>query len=492
MENTWLECQGITLERDGRCIFSDVNLHVEGNGCNALVALPGQGNPSLLQLLAGLAGPTTGHIRVNGKDVTHWNRKSAAQAGISLLGPQLNLVEGLSVVENLFLGEEPSTLGFVNRKKMQRVGEELLQGLDPTLSLPWKAPLKELNLRQKLLVATSRALLSAPRLLLVDNLEVLQNAQLHPFFLQLVARIRQRGVGLFLSASQLGLVRRCLESDPGKAGSWWWLLEKQLQGPYPPEELAAQPFCARAATEIVARAVEPPAFTYPELPPENTGPCWQLQPVPHQSTSPPWEVPPGNVLGVTGFLGEGPLALWNMLVHPRKKGNHILFRAEQPIHLKRERGQWFRHLPDPSVPPPSLALLEITPQKKEVLSGKFLVTRIQDLPTMLQELSQFQGAGFSAGKWFAQRTRLLVVFEPWFQQQTWQILAPSLEEFLGEGGSVLWISPHWYSLHFFARQIVVLRSGTVSGCFSAQPGDLEMLFRHTFDFHSPDSHCPNP
>src|SRR5215218_4076094 len=75
-------------------------------------ALDGVGKSTLIKVLAGAHQPDSGTISWQGDDVRLTNPQAAMRRGIATIYQELDLVDGLSVAENVFLGREHSGFGF--------------------------------------------------------------------------------------------------------------------------------------------------------------------------------------------------------------------------------------------------------------------------------------------------------------------------------------------------------------------------------------------
>jgi len=89
------------------------SLEVMPGEIHALVGENGAGKSTLMRILGGLMRPDAGRVEVNGQDVTGWSTNDAIAAGIGIVHQHFMLVPTLTVAENLVLGYEPKTRGFV-------------------------------------------------------------------------------------------------------------------------------------------------------------------------------------------------------------------------------------------------------------------------------------------------------------------------------------------------------------------------------------------
>ena len=137
----------------------DINFHVQKGEIHALVGENGAGKTTLMNILFGVFPPTSGHIRINGEDVTITSPNKAIRLGLGMVHQHFELVPNFTVAENICIGHEPlHHLGMVDRAEMIRYTQELsdTSGLqiDPT-AYAGKLPVG-LRQRVEILKAISR------------------------------------------------------------------------------------------------------------------------------------------------------------------------------------------------------------------------------------------------------------------------------------------------------------------------------------------------
>lgn len=109
---------GICKSFGANKVLGGVNLHVRPGEVHALMGENGAGKSTLMNILTGIHRADAGTIMVDGKEVTFKNNKDAEEHGIAFIHQELNIWPNLSVLENLFLMNQPKTrFGTIDFKK---------------------------------------------------------------------------------------------------------------------------------------------------------------------------------------------------------------------------------------------------------------------------------------------------------------------------------------------------------------------------------------
>ncbi|MGH9901886.1 MAG: ATP-binding cassette domain-containing protein, partial [Pyrinomonadaceae bacterium] len=130
-----LEARGIGKRFAGVVALDEVSLAVGGGAVHAVVGENGAGKSTLMKVLSGVYQPDAGRILLDGAPVRFDTPRAAEGAGVAIIHQELNLVPALSVAENIFLGREPARLGFVDKAKMARAADALLERLGHRLDV---------------------------------------------------------------------------------------------------------------------------------------------------------------------------------------------------------------------------------------------------------------------------------------------------------------------------------------------------------------------
>lgn len=104
---TVLEMVGISKSFPGVHALKGVDFDLREGEVHALIGENGAGKSTLMKILSGLYQADEGEIRLKGKRLDVLGIKQMIDAGVSVIYQELNLIQYLSVAENIFLGREP-------------------------------------------------------------------------------------------------------------------------------------------------------------------------------------------------------------------------------------------------------------------------------------------------------------------------------------------------------------------------------------------------
>lgn len=131
-----LKMNGIDKSFPGVHALDHVNLEVRKGEVLALMGENGAGKSTLMKVLTGIYKKDEGSIVYEGKEVEFTNPKDAQEAGIVIVHQELNMMNHLTVAQNIFIGREAMSGKLINDKKMNEEAEKLFQKLnikiDPT------------------------------------------------------------------------------------------------------------------------------------------------------------------------------------------------------------------------------------------------------------------------------------------------------------------------------------------------------------------------
>ena len=125
-----LEMRDITKSFGSVDALSGVDFSVREGEIHGLLGENGAGKTTLMNILSGCLPPDKGSIILNGQEVRAMTPRKANNYGIRFIHQELSLCNDLKVYQNMFLGEEFSSKGFVERKREISRTEEVLHSLN--------------------------------------------------------------------------------------------------------------------------------------------------------------------------------------------------------------------------------------------------------------------------------------------------------------------------------------------------------------------------
>ena len=148
--------------------LEDVSFDVRRGEIHALVGKNGAGKSTLMSILTGLYPPDSGTIRVRGEVIDHMSTHRSQEVGISIVAQHARFVPGLSVAENLFMGQMPTVPGgFVDWRLLRQDASKRLERLG--LDIDVRKRMEEMTVAERQLIEIARALFADASVIILDE-----------------------------------------------------------------------------------------------------------------------------------------------------------------------------------------------------------------------------------------------------------------------------------------------------------------------------------
>lgn len=181
--------------------LTDVDLTLRKGEVLALVGENGAGKSTLMKILSGAYKRDSGTIEFDGKEVEIHSPKQSEEMGISIIYQELNLIQRVTVAENIFLGRYPVKMGAVQWKKMQEDARQLLADLGITMNV--NAMLRELSLAQQQIVEIVKAVSIHAKVVIMDEpTSSLSHSETEILF-RIIRMLKERGTAVIFITHRL-------------------------------------------------------------------------------------------------------------------------------------------------------------------------------------------------------------------------------------------------------------------------------------------------
>ncbi len=164
---TILEMKNICKSFFTNKVLDNVHFDLRRGEIHTLIGENGAGKSTLMKILAGVYSKDAGIIELNGKAVEITNPHRARQLGISMIFQELNVLDNLSIHENIFLGREETSRGFLKDAHQIEQTRATLSMLG--IDLNPKTPVEKLKISDKQMVEIAKSLSFSGKIIIMDE-----------------------------------------------------------------------------------------------------------------------------------------------------------------------------------------------------------------------------------------------------------------------------------------------------------------------------------
>lgn len=202
-----LVVEGVTKSFAGVKALRGVDLDVRAGEVHCVLGQNGAGKSTLIKTLAGVHSPDEGTISWRGEQVQIPNPESAIELGIATMYQELDVVDGLTIAENIFLGHELSRGGFTKRSEAAKQTRELLRRLGHAGLSP-HAEVGSLSAANKQIVSMARALSHDIKLIIMDEPSAVLDTEEVKNLFHVVKELTASGIAVVYITHRLEEIRQ--------------------------------------------------------------------------------------------------------------------------------------------------------------------------------------------------------------------------------------------------------------------------------------------
>ncbi len=201
-----LQMTGIVKTFPGVRALDGVDLTVRAGEVHCLLGQNGAGKSTLIKVLAGAHQPDEGEIHWQGEKTTLSTPVAALRMGVATMYQELDLIPGLSVADNIFLGHERASYGFTRDRQARKEATALLKRLGHP-EIPPDREVGDLSAAGQQLVSMARALAHDAKLIVMDEPTAALAADEVTNLFRVVADLTAEGVAVVYISHRLEEIR---------------------------------------------------------------------------------------------------------------------------------------------------------------------------------------------------------------------------------------------------------------------------------------------
>jgi ribose transport system ATP-binding protein len=188
--------EGIDKSFPGVHALNQCRFELRSGEVHALVGENGAGKSTMMKILAGIYPKDAGRILVKGQEVEISNPRAAQHLGISMIHQEFNLMNHLTVAQNIFIGREPrQRVNFwLDEKEINEKTQQLLDMMH--LKLDPRTKVADLTVAKQQMVEIAKALSFNSDVLIMDEpTAALTESEIEELF-RIIRQLRDKGVGI--------------------------------------------------------------------------------------------------------------------------------------------------------------------------------------------------------------------------------------------------------------------------------------------------------
>lgn len=194
--NNLLELRDISKSYSGVTVLQGVHVDLSAGEVLCFVGENGAGKSTLIKIISGAITPDSGSLTLFGETYESLHPRQAIDLGIATIYQEIDMVDNLTVADNIFLGAELKTrFGVIDRKEQERQADALLKKMKIE-KIRGKDLLSDLSTAQKQCVQIARALRNEAKILILDEPTASLGDKETKILLGIVKELAVQGLGI--------------------------------------------------------------------------------------------------------------------------------------------------------------------------------------------------------------------------------------------------------------------------------------------------------
>ena len=419
------EARKINKRFPGVHALKDVDFNLLEGEIHGLVGHNGAGKSTLVKVLTGAYIPESGDITLQGEKVHFAKPKEAIDKGIGIVSQEGSLIPSYNGIQNIYLGNEINTLGFIKEKELRQKSYQMLQEIGLNINLDKNV--EELSPAQRKVIEILKIISKNPKVIIFDEPTAALSDKERKILFELMHKFKAKGLGIIFITHYLEEVMEMCDR-----------ITVMRDG------LNVDTIDGKTATKekIVRLMINKEQKT--EYPPKNNKIGETLLEVKdladgHVVKNVSFNIRAGEIVGLFGTVGSGRTELREMIFGAKKIKNGKIFIDNKEVKIKTVSGAikaGMALIPDDRLTKALLledsvndnlslpwlkkfAKLNVINKNKEKQNSEELINKLNiktpGIHTKVNSLSGGNKQKVSFGKWVAnnqEKTKLFIFDEP--------------------------------------------------------------------------------
>lgn len=419
------EARKINKRFPGVHALKDVDFNLLEGEIHGLVGHNGAGKSTLVKVLTGAYIPESGDITLQGEKVHFAKPKEAIDKGIGIVSQEGSLIPSYNGIQNIYLGNEINTLGFIKEKELRQKSYQMLQEIGLNINLDKNV--EELSPAQRKVIEILKIISKNPKVIIFDEPTAALSDKERKILFELMHKFKAKGLGIIFITHYLEEVMEMCDR-----------ITVMRDG------LNVDTIDGKTATKekIVRLMINKEQKT--EYPPKNNKIGETLLEVKdladgHVVKNVSFNIRAGEIVGLFGTVGSGRTELGEMIFGAKKIKNGKIFIDNKEVKIKTVSGAikaGMALIPDDRLTKAllledsvndnlslpwlkKLAKLNVINKNKEKQNSEELINKLNiktpGIHTKVNSLSGGNKQKVSFGKWVAnnqEKTKLFIFDEP--------------------------------------------------------------------------------
>ncbi|WP_123610092.1 sugar ABC transporter ATP-binding protein [Mobilisporobacter senegalensis] len=206
MSRTLISMEGIDKSFAGVSALKQAKLEVKAGEVHALMGENGAGKSTLMKILTGIYSKDNGSIKFDEKEVEFKNPREAQDAGIVIVHQELNMMNHLTVAQNLFIGKENMKGKFINDRANNEQAKLLFKKIN--IDIDPKEIMGNLTVGRQQMVEIAKAISTDAKVIVFDEpTAALTETEITELF-KIIRDLRNKGIGIVYISHRMDEIKQ--------------------------------------------------------------------------------------------------------------------------------------------------------------------------------------------------------------------------------------------------------------------------------------------